>query len=321
MRKIVFLIASAIIINVNVRGQNQNIPDGGFENCWIEKTTQNGKPKFWDFKDDYFFITLNADLYTLPDILGKAPLTAFRESSDAYQGNYSLKLVSDVMKSEYGDIFLPGAMGNINIDIINVNCNLGRPFTSRPSAIKGWHKYIPVNKDSAAIEIVLKKGGNRIGGGKQIIKEGVPNWATFNVPITYTSSQTPDSIIIVFSSSAAYDFKDIDALMECKGQIGSTLYLDEIALDYGDVNIKEMFDPAIKMSVYPNPSKESVSLTIAKETNGTVIIYDYLTRKIGEYSINGTQIDIDIQDYAVGSYLINVIENGKVITTNRFVKE
>jgi hypothetical protein len=82
-----------------------------------------------------------------------------------------------------------------------------------------------------------------------------------------------------------------------------------------------MFAPAIKMSVYPNPSKENVSIQIAKETNGTVIIYDYLTRKVGEYTINGTQIDVDIQDYAAGSYLINVIENGKVITTKRFMKE
>jgi len=321
MRKIVFLIASFTVINVaNVKGQNQNIPDGGFENCWIEKDPRNGKPKFWDFKADFFFTSLNADLYTLPEFLGNAPLTAFRETADAYQGNYSLKLVSAAMASDYGPIFLPGAMGNINIDIISVDCTLGRPFTSRPSAIKGWHKYIPVNKDSAAIEIVLKKGGKKIGEGKQIIKEGVPNWATFNVPITYTSDQTPDSIIVVFSSSAAYDFTDIETLMECKGQVGSTLYLDEIELEYV-VGIKEIFDPAIQMSVYPNPSKENVSLNIAKETNGTVIIYDYLTRKIGEYSINGTQIDIDIQDYAAGSYLINVIENGKVITTNRFVKE
>jgi len=319
MRKIVFLIASAIVINVNVKGQH--IPDGGFDDCWVEKDPKNGKAKFWDFKDDYFFITLNADLYTLPIYLGNAPLTAFRETVDVYEGHYSLRLVSGTMTSEYGDIFMPGAMGNINIDIIGVDCNLGRPFTFRPSAIKGWHKYIPVNRDSAAIEVVLKRGGNRIGGGKQVIKEGVPNWTAFNVPITYTSTQTPDSIIVVFSSSAAYDFTDIETLMECKGQIGSTLYLDEIALDYGDINIKEMFAPEIKMNVYPNPSNERVSLQIAKETNGTVIIYDNLTRKIGEYPINGTQIDIDIQDYAAGSYLINVIENGKVITTNRFVKE
>ncbi|MDR0713962.1 MAG: T9SS type A sorting domain-containing protein, partial [Bacteroidales bacterium] len=75
------------------------------------------------------------------------------------------------------------------------------------------------------------------------------------------------------------------------------------------------------MSVYPNPSKDAITVQVAKETQGTVIVYDYLARKIGEYPINGTQIKIDVQNYAQGSYLLNVIENNKVITTSRFVKE
>ena len=319
MRKIVFFIAAFALMNVNVKGQY--IPDGGFEDCWVEKDPKNGKAKFWDFKSGYFFITLNADLYTLPAYLGDAPLTAFRETSGVYEGKHSLKLVSNTMEWEEGRIFLPGAMGNINIDVLNFDCSLGRDFTHRPLTLKGYFKYAPVSGDSAIMEIQLKKkNGTVLGKGKQVIKGAVSDWTEFMVSVNYTSNDTPEEIVIVFSASAAYDFTNIYTLLQCQGQKGSTLYLDEIQLDYS-VGITEMFDPGIKINVYPNPSKERVSLQIAKETNGTVFIYDYLTRKMGEYPIQGTQIDIDIQDYVAGSYLINVIENGKVITTSRFVKE
>jgi len=82
-----------------------------------------------------------------------------------------------------------------------------------------------------------------------------------------------------------------------------------------------MFDPAVKLSIYPNPATEQVNLQIARETAGTAIIYDYLSRKIGEYPLCGTQIDIDVRHYAAGSYLINIVENDRVITTGRFLKE
>jgi len=325
MRRSIVLVVFFVVAMAAKSQDKPPFPDGKFENCWewfVNVTP--GKSDYWDFKENYFLSTLN-QLHELTGDEGDAPLTAFRlDGADVYDGNYSLKLVSNPMVLGGDQLFLPGVAATLYIVFFpEINCILGEPFTARPSNIKGYHKYTPVNGDSAAIEVILKRGGNRIGGGKQVIKGSVPNWAAFDVPITYSIDQIPDSIVVIFAASANYDFTDINTLMKCKGQAGSTLCIDNVEYVYDSINVgvKEMFDPAIKMSVYPNPSKESVSLTIAKETNGTVIIYDYLTRKIGEYSINGTQIDIDIQDYAAGSYLINVIENGKVITTNRFAKE
>ena len=325
MRKIAFFIAAFIVMGANVLGQT--IHDGGFDSCWVEKTTTNGKPKFWDFKDDYFFITLNADLYTLPAVLGKAPLTAFRETTDVYEGRYSLKLVSNTMIAEEGSddgtVFLPGAMGNINIDIANVYCDLGKPFRFRPDTLKGYFKYIPVKGDSAAIEIQLQKADKKtvLGSGKEVIKETVSAWTPFSIPVVYTSAATPDEIVIVFSASAAYDFTDINTLLACKGQVGSALYLDEIKLAYAGVGIEELLTPAVKLSIYPNPSTDKVHLQLAKQTDGTVVVYDCLTRKVGEYPVCGSQMEIDVREYAVGAYLINVMENNRVIGSGRFLKE
>ncbi len=317
MKKVMLLVVSFIAINLNVQGQA--IQDGGFDNCWETKTSSKGN--YLDFKDNYFFTTLNS-IYKLPTVMGNGPLTAIQvPTSDAYEGLYSLKLMSGNMTSPYGDVFLPGAMGTLDIDFGAMECILGNSFAFRPTAIKGWHKYIPVAGDSAAIEIWLQKKGTVLGRGKKVITNSVSDWSEFTVPVTYTSTDTPDTIIIVFASSAAYDFTNIETLMQCKGQVGSTLYLDEIELEYAPAGIKEMLTPEVQLSVYPNPAKEQITIQIGKETEGSVIIYDYLARKVGQYPISGTQVEIGIRDYANGSYLINVIENDKVITTNRFVKQ
>ncbi|MDR1180767.1 MAG: PCMD domain-containing protein [Bacteroidales bacterium] len=298
----------------------ENIPDGGFETCWTNKPLLDGSGDYEDFKDDYFFNSLNL----LHSLLG-APLTAFKETTDPHAGSYALKLVSDNMSIMGQTIFLPGAMGNATIQPVvgmpPVSLSLGRAFTSRPNAIKGWHKYEPVDGDSAAIEILLMKNGTVLGSGKQIITNEVSTWNQFRVPINYTSYDTPDTVIFIFAASAKYNFAGgLMGLMQCGGQVGSALYLDDLELDYGGLGIKEMLYPEITMRIYPNPSKEQITVQMAKETKGTIIVYDYLARKIGEYPINGTQTTIDIQNYAQGSYLLNVVENNKTISTNRFVK-
>ncbi|MDR0605518.1 MAG: PCMD domain-containing protein, partial [Bacteroidales bacterium] len=227
----------------------ENITDGGFENCWVTKQDIVGI-EYEDFNDNYFFNSLNS----LKNITG--PLTAYKDSVNVHEENYALKLVSENLM---GFLFLPGAMGNITLQYgengMPNSVTLGRPFTSRPTAIKGWHKYIPVYGDSAAIEILLKKNGTIIGSGKQIITSEVPDWSEFNVPVNYTSYDKPDVIIILFATSADYDFTDVNTLMQCKGQVGSALYLDDLELDYSYVGIKEMLYPEISMRVYPNPSR------------------------------------------------------------------
>ena len=307
---------------VEVNGQTP-FPDGGFENCWeFFENYSPGKADYWDFKDGHFLTTLNM-LHELTGSQGSAPLTAHKiTGSEARQGN-SLKLVSQNMTFGGEIIFLPGVAATMYVDIEGLDCILGKPFTARPTAIKGYMKYAPAGKDSAAIEVILREaGGLELGRGKQVFNEAINGWTEFNVGIDYNAFQTPPtSITVIFASSAKYDFTNIDSLMSCKGQVGSTMFLDDVEFLYDPTGIKEMLTPEIQLNVYPNPSAEKVTVHIEKEINGMVFIYDYLSRKVGEYSIDGTQLDINVKNYAAGSYLINVVENNKVVTTGRFVKQ
>ncbi|MCL2131002.1 MAG: T9SS type A sorting domain-containing protein [Lentimicrobiaceae bacterium] len=325
------LLAVFFALATQLEAQNPQFPDGGFESCWEYFNNPNhspGKNNYWDFKSSYFLSTLNS-LHELEGDMGDAPLTVFRigenvEGDNVYKGKYSLKLVSNKMVLGGQTIFLPGVAATLRIKISPMACTFGEPFTAKPTALVGARQYIPVNGDSAAIEVFLQKDGTVLGRGKEVITKKDAVWTDFKVPIVYTSNSTtltPDTIVVIFAASAKYNFtNDIETLMQCEGQINSTLYLDNIAFDY-ELGVKELFSPEIRLNVYPNPSKERVSLQLEKETEGAVIIYDYLIRKMGEYPLCGTQIDIDIQDYAAGSYLINVVEKGKVITSGRFVKE
>ena len=233
MTRTLVILVFAFIGVVNCTKAQQLFPDGNFEDCWqYFQNPTPGKSNYWDFKDNYFLSTLN-QLHELSEPWGNAPLTAFRlDGSDVYEGNYSLKLVSNTMFLGSQPIFLPGVAATMEVDILPIGCVLGEPFTYRPKNIKGYYQYFPVNGDSAAIEIWLQKNGTVLGRGKQVIKNSVPIWTEFIVPISYTSNDMPDTIVVIFTASADYDVTNIEALMQCKGQVGSTLYLDNVEFEY-----------------------------------------------------------------------------------------
>ncbi|MDR1878701.1 MAG: T9SS type A sorting domain-containing protein [Bacteroidales bacterium] len=324
MKKII-LLGMGLCMMVHLNVQSQAFPDGGFENCWDHfPNSTPGKADYWDFQESHFLSTLNT-LHELTGDEGDAPLTAYRlEGAEAYDGNYAVKVVSNTMAFGDLNIFLPGVAATLFIQFEGeLDCILGKPFsfTVPPSGLKGWYKYTPVNGDSAAIEIRLKRGGVVIGSGKQVVKETVADWSEFTVPVTYTSTEAPDSVIVIFASSGNYDFTNLGTLMQCKGQIGSALCIDNVEFEYLPIGINEASQQEIKSDVYPNPSEKQITVRMAKEVNGTVFVYDYLSRKTGEYPISGTETIIDIQDYAAGSYVINVVENGRIISSRHFVKQ
>lgn len=324
MMKKISLTLLALVSIIMVNAQTPVFPDGDFENCWEQYTVSEGSKagqKYWDFKEESFIATLNS-LYELDGAQGIAPLTAFREE-DAYEGNYSLKLVSDTMVFGNQRIFLPGAVGTFLIDFIGIDCQLGTPWSGKPTSFSGYMKYIPANGDSAAMEVVLLSnahGGVVVGSGKQVFTSAINAYAPFKIDIAYTGQYEPDSIIVIASASADYDFTNIDSLMNCQGQVGSELYLDNLAFGYEN-GIKESVMSQVNVMVSPNPVADRITLTLNENVEGQIAIYDITGKCVTNTTINGSQLNIDASAFAAGTYIINVMAHNQLIASKRFIKE
>lgn len=207
--------------------------DGGFENCWYWQSTRNDT--YLEYQSSVL-MSLNL-LHALEDMIPgtTAPFTAYCDSVTPHSGRFAMKLVSGrIHDDNVGELFLPGAIAPLNETFIsefldNGNINVKRPYTEKPSALKGYYKYTPVDGDTASICLKLYNGDEVIAEGIFVARNTVSGWTEFNIPITGDSygATTPTHISIIISASAGYDFSN---LANCVGKEGSTLWIDDIEL-------------------------------------------------------------------------------------------
>jgi hypothetical protein len=204
-----------------------NITGGCFDE-WKDITT--GVYPYYEPAGD-FLKTLNLLASLPPEIGGPGPVTT-EKTTDSYSGAMAAKLISKVFSPQQGtNIFLPGLVASSELNIPAQTIDLGKPYTGRPVSFKGYYKYFPVSGDSALIEVLLTKYNtslhkrDTIAITKNIIKNTVSSYTLFDYALTYHSTDTPDTAVILLVSSAGINFQNLQG---CTGQIGSTMYVDEI---------------------------------------------------------------------------------------------
>ena len=213
------------------------IIDGGFETQWFNQTTSFDT--YLEYRSSIFY-SLNS-LHTLLDVpamqVTQSPITAYCDSVTPYAGRYALKLVTGELKDAAHEdgLLIPGAIAPLDTNYVHQflysseGINVKRPYTARPTVFKGYYRYAPVAGDSASMTVRLYNGDQIIGEGVQMVYNAVNPWTEFDAHINYTSNATPTHISIVLSSSAGYDFGD---LTNCQGQVGSTLWIDDLEFEF-----------------------------------------------------------------------------------------
>lgn len=188
------------------------------------------------------------------------------EETDVISGK-AAKLTSKVVASTQfaaGSLFT-GDFGSASLSPLGAYLDFGRPFTGRPSQLKGYYKYNPVNinyidtervtavqkgdRDLCSIYILLadweapfavSTGDNKFVdindpsviaygelGADKTSPESMANYEEFTIDIKYRDiTRKPTYILIVCSSSKYGDY--------FTGGKGSTLLLDEFQLVYGE---------------------------------------------------------------------------------------
>lgn len=212
----------------------EQLVDGGFETYWFWSEMSDGS-RCIDYKSS-MLLSLNC-LYALKDILNSAtaPITT-QFDKDSHGGKYALKLITGRLVDEYdNELLIPGAIAPLNDNFIEEflsggSISITRPYTKTPTAIKGYFKYHPELGDSASVTVMLYNNEKEvIGVARWLQKTEVNTWTPFYEPVQYSSNETPAFISLVYASSAAYNFDD---LLHCQGQEGSTLWLDDMELEF-----------------------------------------------------------------------------------------
>lgn len=206
--------------------------DGGFETYWFVDETPDGDLNDYSSSMLNTLNSLYGLQYSMPGL--NAPITAFQEN-ESHSGNYALKLVTGMLRIEEDALLIPGAIGSLESDFIDAFTStnqipITKPYTERPTSIKGYFKYHPEMGDSASVTVILyNTQKEEIAKARWIQKEEVTSWTAFEQPVEYFNNEQPAYISLVYSASAGYDFDD---LLSCVGQEGSTLWLDDMELTF-----------------------------------------------------------------------------------------
>lgn len=183
---------------------NPPVPNGSFEQ-W--KTTYYETPANYPYTTDK----------QMQPWLGLDPFVW--KTTDAYQGQHALKLVSRTFSNEA----IPGFIANFDVESNEdlFTWHGGIPVSEKPTGLKGYYKYNMGVEDSAMIIAIFSKAGVNLGSYFFTLEGPTMAYTyferTFDPPLT----ETPDSMILAIASSyVAYEH----------AYGGSELYLDNLEL-------------------------------------------------------------------------------------------
>lgn len=242
--------------------------------------------------------TANPIVNLLPGVI---PETTTK-STDAHGGSYSARMESK--NWPIANILITGTLANGVFDAQSTNpataLKRGSPFTARPDAFRGWYKYSPVSGDSCAVYAWLTKwnGSARDTVGIALLanySQAVSAWTAFDLPFVYKSAATPDSISIVCASSFAGQ--------SLAGQVGSTLWVDDLELGYA-TGLVDVLSPEFRVTTYPVPAQDRVTFRLDRPAKaGTHIrVYSALGAWVATVAVAGEEASIPVAGLAAGSY-------------------
>ncbi|MFN5705380.1 MAG: T9SS type A sorting domain-containing protein [bacterium] len=225
-----------------------------------------------------------------------------RNSTIKNSGTYSARLES--YAANVGDTSgTPGAMVTGTLDLANATILPGFAYSNRPSEFRGFYNYKQGNRpDSGLITVLFTKydsiaGPFNVVGATFVTLSQTPatGMQSFNVPIFYTQEVTPDTAIIVISTSSAFT-GEFDTSALANAPVGSILYVDDLSF-FGSVGI-ENIDDLLEAQVYPNPAMNNLNVNFYIANNSYA--------NIELFSIDGKLVYSEKRDLLKGDQNINL---------------
>lgn len=290
MKKLMMMLSVVLLAGATKAQQVEPLQNGGFEQ--------------WDTIDGY---QQPRDWYTLNALttFGFDPTTEMTD--DVHSGKYAVKLIS----KQGSRTNLSGVLssGPILDEKLQPNFdNLKYAFSKRPSAFRFYYKSNFLEADTAVGTFVLTKWNTTTKQTDTIaiadfsINKNFNTYQEANIAFNYQSSLVPDSAFFIISSSMdGFDPK-----------IGSTIYLDDFALVYGTIGVKNA-SLENTLLVYPNPAQTVINLSNSGVL-GSVKVFNHLGQIVFNTVETKPLLSIDMKEFSKGLYFVE-IENksGKLV--------
>lgn len=176
----------------------------------------------------------------------------------------------------------------------------GVPFADRPISMIGYYQYKSVAGDTCLIEVTLTKWNagtsqrDTLAHGKILDNQTFTSFHQFSIPFTYSSVDVPDTCSIVCLSSAYAYVKDLSETP--RGQVGSTLILDDFKMIYDQSGIEEVNE--LKGTIYVSGNNVVVDLQ-EQPLDATIQLIDLSGREIFKSSLKDMHNEISIKNKGI----------------------
>lgn len=222
------LTVTLFVAGVVAAAAQQQIPNGDFEQ-W---TTFQGSGSYNDYEEPSSGWTSGNGVIHV----AAGSNAVLEKSTDRVSGDYAAKCVTQRIFGQIASGSLYTGKFQLNLGNPALSAKRGIPFTDRPTAFIGSFKYLPQGSDSATMYAILSRWDGtkrvRLAEARSYQYQPTPEWTPFNLAFVYESSDQPDTISVVFASSAGGEF--------FRGDVGSTLYVDNVSLSYNPASVDQM---------------------------------------------------------------------------------
>jgi hypothetical protein len=238
---ICFLVLGLGLMAALPEARAQAVPNGDFE-TWAPRAGAE-VPTGWLTTDDLVTAAFGLAL----------PTGTITKSSTAHGGTAAVRL--ETKATLFGA--LPGAVGVGTRVGRDITLPGGIPFTGRPAQLQFYYQLSgpqpPLASNGAFAQIALTRtvGGvpQPIAVAKQVLTAGTGGYVLAQVPLTYSSSATPDTLRLVFSSGA------IPSAAGGAPTVGTVLQVDDVTFT-GTVTATGSATRDAALTVFPNPSAD-----------------------------------------------------------------
>lgn len=273
----------------------QTFPNGGFEN-WTNQVT---------YEDPQYWTGMN-----MMTMFG-AEETAIK-STQAHSGTYALKLITSI--SDIGNDgemdTLPGILMLGTADILNGTGTTGYAFTHRPDSLIGWYKLVSPDNSPFHMEFSSTKwdagsGSPETIGAANYEGQASSTYKRFSVPITYSSSAQPDTILCFIGTST-------------DGAAGNELYLDDLGFIYNSTaGIQEQ---TAQIKLFPNPVNTQLTIQSDRPIQ-QIFVKDVQGKQIFEGNSNTEFYQLETGDLTPGVYFCELNFSNGSSQRLKFIKQ